>query len=395
VPTTVARDHPGLCAAAERVVGELTDFESRLDRHDGVDHEQHRVFVGRGVRLACHLQGALLLADAGLYASALAVRRTAFEHHVQDLLLMTGTLYAVIGDPVEDDVWDRVCAEYDAQETRWARSLAERPTRSMKGRVTYVFRGIAERGDDPATTTDLLHPLYFEMDKYSPTVGRPADQVEFDDGLTPLEHRERMARENRDRWQGWLRWDALRRSLDLNGMYQGRDLTAIDVHYAFLSGFTHATNAGYDGVFDRYGSILSRGVDHFADELIQLYVAAIGSRELALLSGMEEREPPVRVHGRDEVQSLISDCQIATAPLWYPGTGPYEYDRVVARNRRHFSAVRAGDEPPSPAAPLNDDELKYYSDPLERLREMHRSFREVTTGIGWMSPWPNPTGAFW
>jgi hypothetical protein len=394
VPTTVCADHPELCRAASSVVNELLAFEERLDRYDGVDHEQHRVFVARGIRIAGHLQAALLLADEGLYASGFVLLRTSLEHHVQDRLLMTGTRYAVVGVAVDDDVWARICDEYDAQETRWSRSLASRPTRAASGRVTYVFRGIADSNDDPATTTDLLHPLYFEMDKYTPTTGRPADQAHFDDGLIALEHREQQARENRDRWHGWLRWDALRRSLELNEMAKGRDLVAVDVHYAFLSGFAHATNAGYDAVFDRYGTILSRGTDHFANELIRLYVAALGARELELLVGMEDREPPIRITGRETVEATIREATAASAPLWFPGDPPHEYDRVTERNRRHFAAVRASADTPD-EDPLEDDDLQYYSDPLERLRNMHRSFQEFTSGIRYTSPWPNPTGAYW
>ena len=34
------------------------------------------------------------------------------------------------------------------------------------------------------------------------------------------------------------------------------------------------------------------------------------------------------------------------------------------------------------------------ADPLERLRRMHSSFSEMTTGVSYQAPWPNPTQRF-
>lgn len=393
--TSVPDDHPELVAAARDVVDELLRFSKRLDRFDEVDHEQHRVFLGRADRLAGHLRASLLLADGGLFPSAFALLRTALEHQLVDQVLHTGSRYAVSMGAVDEATWELIREEYEAQETRWSRTLADAPTRDVRGRVAYVVRGIAERDADPATTTDLLHPLYFEMDKYSPTAGRPAIQGSLDDGFVPLEHRERSARANRDRWRNWLRWDALRKTLELNELTTGRDLLAIEVHYAFLSGFTHATNSAYDAALDRYGSISRTGSDHFADELVRLYVATFGASELRLLASMEDREPPVRITGRAEIEALADAAQRAAAHLWFAGGVPHDFDRVGERNRRHYSAVRDKTDPPSTSAPLDDADIGYYTDPLDRLRRMHQSFRELTTGLNYTSPWPNPTGNPW
>jgi len=175
--------HPQLVVAARTAVRELSAFGPRLDRYDGVDHEQHRVYLGRADRLAGHLRVALSAADEAKPASALALIRIALEHQVQDLILHRGTRYVRTQQVAADDAWAAIQVAYGSQESRWARSLAGPPTRSTKGVVTYVFRGIADAEADPATTTDLLHPIYFEMDRYQPTIDRPADQTNFDDGI--------------------------------------------------------------------------------------------------------------------------------------------------------------------------------------------------------------------
>lgn len=191
----LATVHPGLVEVAAAVCASLRDFGDQLDRFDHVDHEQHRVLVARGERLETHLRSSLLLTDQGLHASALALLRTSMEHMLTDRLLHEGSRYQLSppGD-VTDDAWAAIEAEYDAQATRRSRSWAEMPTRSRNGRVTFTIRGMANRDSDPASASDLLHPVYFEMERYIPTVRRPGDQDRFDDGLISHEHRVRSLR---------------------------------------------------------------------------------------------------------------------------------------------------------------------------------------------------------
>ncbi len=385
--------HPELVTVVPPLLDELSSFSGRLDRIDEIDHDQHRVFCGRANRMAGHLRAASQLAVAGQPASGLVLCRTALEHHVQDLILHLGQRF-VVEVRVGDESWATMLAEFDAQESRWARSLAERPTRSKKGIVTLVYRGMAASNEDPATATYLLHPLYFEMDHYDPTVGRPADQANFDDGLTSVDVRRGLAARNRDTWVNWVSWSAQRRSLELNEIIAGRDLVAIDVHYAFLSGFTHATNAAYEDALGRWDSLRDDGQRELAIELVYLYVAWLGASELDLLTSMEDREPPVRIEGRDELRTLAEKALGAADHLWPPGGQPHEYDRIHAMNQRVFRTMKDDGVRPEPT-PIDNEAVRYYSDPLKRLRQMHTSFTELTTRLGYRSPWPSPPGLRW
>jgi len=349
--------HPQLVLVARAVVIELSAFAQRLDRYDGVDHEQHRVYLGRADRLAGHLRVALSAADDAEPASALALTRSALEHHAQDLILHRGTRYVRTPQVTDDDAWAAIQAVYEAQDARWARSLAEPPTRSKTGVVTYVFRGIADAEEDPATTTDLLHPIYFEMDRYQPTAGRPADQANFDVGIIDDEHRRHFAVENQARWHQWISWTAQRKSLELNRIFVGRDLVAVDVHYAFLSGFTHATNAAYDAALGRWGTLSDRGMSDLAAELVYLYVAWLGAAELRLVTTLEDRQPPVRITGRSEIEELATAAEAACAQATTspdavttataavrPRSGPSTERRRFGSNRHHRPHERAGSD---------------------------------------------------
>lgn len=174
------------------------------------------------------------------------------------------------------------------------------------------------------------------MDRYQPTIGRPADQANFDDGIIDDEHRTRFAVENRARWHQWISWAAQRKSLELNDIFVGRDLVAVDVHYAFLSGFNHATNAAYDAALGHWGTLSDGGVSELAVELVYLYVAWRGAAELRLLTKMEDRQPLVRITGLSEIEDLVTAAEAECSHLWAPGGVPHVYDRVQAINRAAF-----------------------------------------------------------
>lgn len=384
--------HPTLEAAARSVCESLSAFGESLDRHDNVDHEQHGVFVSRGERLATHLRAALVLAEQNLFASALALLRTSLEHHLTDRLLQEGPRFqSTTVDPVSDDSWAALQEEWGAQETRRSRSWAMPPDRNQRNRVTFTFRGMATRDDDPATTADLLSPLYFEMERYSPTMGRPDHQLRFDDGLMKLEHRVTQAQRNRDTWKQWVSWDALRRLVEINEFFDRRSMVALDVHYGFLSGFVHATQAGYTAAYGMPRSISADGAHDISEELVHLYVAAIGAAELRVLCRMEERPPPVRISGRADVEALCDIAESESSHLWFAGGTPHQYDVATEWNRRTWRRHR--DEGasgwPVRTDPPRSDEIPYPGEsPDERLRKMHLDWSEMTTGVSYKSPWP-------
>jgi hypothetical protein len=77
--------------------------------------------------------------------------------------------------------------------------------------------------------------------------------------------------------------------------------------------------------------------------------------------------------------------------LWWPGGRPTAYDRVAEANHRAWRSFKPGEGKGWPIAPdpasLSDDDIGYYSDPLERLTKLHSGFREMTTGLGYVPPW--------
>ncbi len=383
------QEHPHLVDAVERCLESLGSFEDKLDRVDSIDHEQHSVYTGRAFRLAQHLTAAWTLSREGLHASALAIIRTALEHLLADHLLHRGPSFQTVStEQVEDEGFDALLREWDRQETHRSRSWATVPERTNKKKLRITYKGLGIQGADPATARDLLTPLYFEMDRFSPTQPRPGDLT--DDGLASIESREAAAEENRQRWNEWMSWQAIRRNIELNSLFEPRELKGIDVHYAFLSGFVHGAQESYRVAFGRWRQILGSGPGDLCQELVALYIASMSASELRLLASMEDREPPCVIADRHELEQLADRADLAAAHLWFLGGGPHEYDISAEWNRVRWRAWRdEGRGGPVPNLPRPRDEQVPYppESPAERLAKMHASFSEITTGVTYSSPW--------
>jgi hypothetical protein len=67
---------------------------------------------------------------------------------------------------------------------------------------------------------------------------------------------------------------------------------------------------------------------------------------------------------------------------------------VTELNRRVFATFRDNGELVRPAPGSHEElepgEVRYYTNPMKRLRDMHRSFTEMLSHIPYVSPWRNP-----
>lgn len=137
---------------------------------------------------------------------------------------------------------------------------------------------------------------------------------------------------------------------------------------------------------DRIHDPRRRG-DHYASELLLLYVIAMAAAELDAFARMMRRRPVVRLRGWEDVEREIADARQASAYFWFLHGGPQEYDRIQeadTRMRVHTrpSLRRARPDP----ATIADRGVRYYADPLRRRIGVHGSYHEITTGQVYRSP---------
>src|SRR2546427_11913486 len=91
---------------------------------------------------------------------------------------------------------------------------------------------------------------------------------------------QKWAKESKDEWDRRFVFGRLRKNLDANRLLRPGLGVQVDVHYAFLSAFVHGVQKAYGRVHQRNAP---RGTfDHYASELVLLYVIAIAAAELEM-----------------------------------------------------------------------------------------------------------------
>ena len=192
-------------------------------------------------------------------------------------------------------------------------------------------------------------------------------------------------------WEQALSWRNLKRNLFLNDdLATERELRQLETHFHFLSAYTHPNSMrAWQELFGGNYPSAAGDYDHFASELVLLYVCQIGINELRSFKQMTSRPPSVGLRRWAEIAAVSDDAEARSAHLWFIWHHPSAFDWFSEANRQHFLAFRRSPGVRIAVTPesLAEDEVPYYQHPLRRLRDMHRATRELTTGFGYQPNW--------
>ncbi len=380
----LAAEHPFLRQSAEALVGHLRLVPDRLD-HGEVMHHQHAQFAERVWSLSLYLQGTLALVERDLYMPAFAVLRSALEHHVQDHLLFLGSRYTATIKDVSDETlaeWQQAIA--DGRDD-FAAVLEVR--RKGKTGAEIVRSGPHFTGEAQGPGAPSLSVYYgIIFDHFDPFTGGKSVQ-EFI-GEWPFLDKGRRAARAADMWSRNLVWRQLKENLALNEFYSEAELARWEVHFSFLSAFTHPTARSLNIIFGHNSPKVVR-YDHYASELALLYVTTVARLELDVFERMSQQQPRVGLIAWDAVRTDIDRGRVLASHLWFPQGSPHWFDRVQEANRRGVgegNRLLRMDERPKPED-LADDDILYYANPLRRIIRLHAHENEMT-GFPYVSPWP-------
>lgn len=374
-------EHAALIASARTLLDELGNLEARLIRKD-VHHVIHSDFADRARSLAVTLRSALDLAGQDLYAPALALCRIALEHHVIDLLIMLGRTYVQRFKSVSEEQFQKWEAERAAGDPAYEGIVSM--ARSKKGDVRVVREGLRSDAGD-----QILGIHYFLMQQYSPFMGSPGRHAAADDGFLSEEDRRRLAEENKAKYDLYLRWSSLVDSLQSSGLATETEISRLEVHYRFLSAFVHPTTELPELVYGRNVQDWPR-YDHYSSELVLLYANVVAVREFRAFRQMTARPPVVETSGWESINEACALSESLSSHFWFLGQHPATYDYAQAANTRTFRMRSDGDwdTPPVQPTDLAQEDVPYCQNPLTRLVALHGGFNEMTTGVGYLSPWP-------
>jgi hypothetical protein len=342
-------------------------------------HMQHDDFARRAGDFAGYLGTAVDLINSGRFAPAYALVRSGFDHWATDLTVM-------LGDRFVQHYTNATQATLDDAVDRWRRgelqSVVEEPRLIGKGnsKLRIVRRGLTSEDG-----SIVLHPMYFEADHFDPFFGPPDEQAGFADWLGDDDARDH-ATEQRRRYNAFFTWGALLDSLELNGLLAARHRLQLNVHYRFLSAFVHSHHAAHR-LLDTQRAISRTVPGHAERELGLLYVVQLCALYLDAFLRMAPRPPAVEIDEHEEVSQLVAIGRSRAQHLWFVDDAPQLFDRGQEVLARTASDRRFGGDGNAAWAALAVEEVRYYRNPLERLRRMHEPAREITTGFVYLPPW--------
>jgi hypothetical protein len=385
---TATDDHGPLPAHAERMLLRLEGLGG-LSVPGDVEHMQHMDHANRTRQLAGHLRAVLALSDARHYPSALALVRVALEHHLMDRLIFLATRYLVIYTKVKrKDVpeWNaKLVAAQAGDQPDIATWFWDRFGMNVVRRGLHTDKSKKGRGL-------TISSYYFQVNDYDPFTGPAKHAGRLASPFLERKQAQQWANESASMWKYVFRHDAIMKALKVNRLLPGRHIQ-VDVHYAFLSAFAHPSKRGYEAIYGWNSPDRMDAFDHYASELLLLYVIALAAAEIETYGRMARRDPPLILRDWDAVLTEVHEAQLASSYFWFLSGGPEPFDRIdTAHTPRGNSRLKWGRPRVDPAA-IQPARVRYYRDPLKRLVKLHQGSEELSTGLVYRSPFERQDAA--
>lgn len=332
----------------------------------------------------------------GRYRESYNNIRMIFEFYLLLDLMSTGTKYTIrylIHRQKDDASISMHAAKAQFIESVKQAMKTSRPDilgihRQTNNSVTLVHRGVRVVDADGSPTGELVPWFRAAWENYHPDHHQHIAKLSTGRFLTQRwkPFRNRRGRqddtEQREIYRNVFSFDGLITNLRLNGRLNKKTATRVYVHYNFLSGYTHTTHQGIMSL--RQSNWHRRVYDHFHSELCLLYVAHLLQMHLELaLRYFRWRRIPIS-NERKKYRALSHDLEIQFGYFWFIFNDPHEWDRYDTANRmsdlQNGIVIRPQE--------VSNAAVRYAESPLSRLRSLHSSAFEFTTGNQFDSPFP-------
>jgi hypothetical protein len=345
----------------------------------------HAEFAERTEQLAGHLNAILRLAEESRFASAMVIARTALEHHLIDRLLLLADRYVEIvrpQEPADIEQWER---DWAAKTEPWTQDVAQ-VERVRGGKALRLVRLGHSVRDSNGIEQENISPYWVALDQHDAFLGRPATQLNLARPFDDPDESVKSARRNQAIYEAFLKWGSLRSNLELSDLTSPFDLLQLEVHYTFLSAFTHATKSGYE--LDRRSALPnSPNAMHVFSELALLYVAVIAVAQIDTWVAYMKRRPQLLMKPSRAVLDRADRARAIIGYFWFLGGDPQSFDFYQEANRRARPVLLSGSAPTVMPDLLHPSEVSYYANPFDRLRRLHVGEREIATGFAFAPMW--------
>jgi len=180
-------------------------------------------------------------------------------------------------------------------------------------------------------------------------------------------------------------------NLRLNDVLSRKTTARVLVHYNFLSGFSHSTSQSINamskikGYYHIGGDGIEISYSHYHSELALLYICHLLSMHLQHALYYLTKWCSIQVRKERKLyRRLCYKVQQDLGYFWFIFNTPHQYDRYEHANRKSNFQEERIFRPED----IRLGDVRYYDDPLYRLKQLHQSQRELTTGNIYDSPFP-------
>lgn len=275
-----------------------------------------------------------------------------------------------------------------------------------KRTIVALLRGIPvvdEQGRDTGVTIPYYYQAWHDFRPVEYHLRRPGLQdriptLRFLSGEWAIAPRRIKKELNEDYgvlYRYFLAFDKILDNLCLNGVLNKKTTTRVIVHYNFLSNFSHSTSDSISMVSrSTIWGITPSGLDnvynHYFSELALLYICHLLSIHLQhTIYYLRWRSISLK-NTRKLYQPLCHRVEDDFGYFWFIFNKPHQYDRYVHANRKCNYKSRIFFRPED----IRPGDVWYYDDPLYRLKQLHQSQRELTSGNSFDSPFPRKDASF-
>ncbi len=272
----------------------------------------------------------------------MAVTRTALEHHIIDRLPLLADRYVEIVRPEDPAVIDRWEADWTAKSEPWTRDV-ESIERVRNGRALRLVRLGHKVRDDAGEGREQISPYWSALERHDAFIGHPDAQRHIVQPFDDLDDRVEWASRNQALYGALLRWRSLCSNLRLNDLASDAELVQLQVHYAFLSAFTHATTSGYE--LGRRAMPGAPSTAHLLGELALLYVITLAIVQIDAWTRYAERRPHLLLRPRLDVLNAVNRSRKTISYFWFLVGEPQEFDRYQEANRHAQPRLMSGQAP--------------------------------------------------
>ena len=160
------------------------------------------------------------------------------------------------------------------------------------------------------------------------------------------------------------------------------------VHYNFLSGYSHGTHEALTSV--HHSSYDGEIYNHYHSELCLLYISHLLGLHLQLALEFFRRRR-IKIRGERKIyRASVHDLESEFGYFWFIYNHPHEWDRYDTANRKSDIEKGVVVRPHE----LRNRDVRFSESPLVRLKHLHSTGHEITTGNVFVSPFHRDDSRF-